>query len=120
MTISACRPCTDSESFQCANCNCIPKSWFCDHDNDCGDLTDEPNNCSKYIINYYGNGYHGNTISRSCNYIFPNPGFVIVKGQKKKAFVLCDPTELKKRVCPKKFPLVLKVKIVLGLQNFEF
>ncbi|XP_069108702.1 low-density lipoprotein receptor-related protein 2-like isoform X5 [Argopecten irradians] len=42
--ITACElPC---EEFQCANCRCIPKSWTCDHNNDCGDNSDEFANCT--------------------------------------------------------------------------
>lgn len=34
--------------LKCRNGKCIPKSKFCDHYDDCGDLTDEPNECSCY------------------------------------------------------------------------
>ncbi|EDV19474.1 uncharacterized protein TRIADDRAFT_62104 [Trichoplax adhaerens] len=30
-----------SNQFTCNNHKCIPKSWHCDHDNDCGDNSDE-------------------------------------------------------------------------------
>lgn len=33
--------CKDGE-FACANGRCIQKSWACDHDDDCGDGSDEP------------------------------------------------------------------------------
>ncbi|XP_038062779.1 sortilin-related receptor-like isoform X2 [Patiria miniata] len=29
------------DQFACGNGNCIPGAWRCDHDNDCGDMTDE-------------------------------------------------------------------------------
>ncbi|XP_022107466.1 sortilin-related receptor-like [Acanthaster planci] len=29
------------DQFTCGSGNCIPMSWRCDHDNDCGDMTDE-------------------------------------------------------------------------------
>ncbi|XP_062907004.1 SCO-spondin [Mobula hypostoma] len=32
--------CTDSE-FQCGSGRCIPRSWFCDNEDDCGDGSDE-------------------------------------------------------------------------------
>lgn len=34
------RPCSESE-FRCDNEQCIPGNWVCDHDNDCGDNSDE-------------------------------------------------------------------------------
>ncbi len=36
------------DQYQCQNGLCISKVWICDHDNDCGDMSDEPSNCSKY------------------------------------------------------------------------
>lgn len=34
------RHCSESE-FKCANGRCIKGSWKCDHENDCGDNSDE-------------------------------------------------------------------------------
>ncbi|CDQ90704.1 unnamed protein product [Oncorhynchus mykiss] len=34
------RPCSESE-YRCDNQQCIPGNWVCDHDNDCGDNSDE-------------------------------------------------------------------------------
>ena len=35
--------------FKCANGHCIPQSWKCDVDNDCGDYSDEPlQECSTF------------------------------------------------------------------------
>lgn len=34
--------CLDSQ-FKCSNGSCIPQSWRCDSDNDCGDASDEAN-----------------------------------------------------------------------------
>lgn len=31
--------------FQCNNTRCVPFVWRCDNDNDCGDGSDEPENC---------------------------------------------------------------------------
>ena len=40
--------CRDDQ-FKCANGICINKNWVCDFDNDCGDMSDEPANCSKLL-----------------------------------------------------------------------
>lgn len=37
------RPCDESTNFRCKNKKCIPKSWTCDHVDDCGDNSDESN-----------------------------------------------------------------------------
>lgn len=34
--------------FLCQNGKCIPAVWECDHDDDCGDNSDEPEFCGKY------------------------------------------------------------------------
>lgn len=39
-SLSEPRPCSESE-FRCDNNQCIPGNWRCDHDNDCGDNSDE-------------------------------------------------------------------------------
>lgn len=38
--------CDDSE-FMCQNRQCIPKHFVCDHDNDCGDGSDESPECGE-------------------------------------------------------------------------
>ena len=42
------RPCT-LEEFRCPNEQCIKLEWKCDGDDDCGDMGDEPDNCSKCL-----------------------------------------------------------------------
>ena len=37
---TAMKNCT-SEEFRCTNGKCIPSVWRCDHDDDCGDNSDE-------------------------------------------------------------------------------
>lgn len=45
--------CKQSE-FSCKNgLKCIPRIWFCDEDDDCGDNSDESHPCSKYF-HFYG------------------------------------------------------------------
>jgi len=36
-------PTCSSNQFTCNNSRCIPLSYVCDTDNDCGDLSDEAN-----------------------------------------------------------------------------
>ena len=38
--------CDASSQFKCANGTCIPLSWRCDTENDCGDASDETSNCT--------------------------------------------------------------------------
>ena len=39
-----------ANEFQCDNGLCILSSFQCDHYNDCGDLSDEPNSCRKSLL----------------------------------------------------------------------
>ena len=36
--------------FQCDNGICVAQRFYCDHDDDCGDGSDEPKTCSKRIL----------------------------------------------------------------------
>lgn len=38
----------DENAFTCRNNICIPKQFVCDHDDDCGDGSDESLECGKY------------------------------------------------------------------------
>lgn len=38
----------DENAFMCRNNICIPKQFVCDHDDDCGDGSDESLECGKY------------------------------------------------------------------------
>ena len=40
--------------FRCDNQACIPATWKCDHDNDCGDSSDEKD-CRKWLLDSGGN-----------------------------------------------------------------
>ena len=40
-----------STKFACNNSvGCIPQDWFCDFDNDCQDMADEPSTCCEYLL----------------------------------------------------------------------
>ena len=39
----------DDSSFRCGNKACIPQQFVCDHDDDCGDGSDESVECGKWI-----------------------------------------------------------------------
>ena len=41
--------CSTSQ-YQCETTNqCIPRSWLCDRDDDCGDMSDERQDCGRLI-----------------------------------------------------------------------
>lgn len=45
----------DENAFMCHNKVCIPKQFVCDHDDDCGDGSDESLECGKYKKNRVNN-----------------------------------------------------------------
>lgn len=44
----------NENTFMCSNKVCIPKQFVCDHDDDCGDGSDESLQCGKYTSNLHG------------------------------------------------------------------
>lgn len=44
----------DENTFICHNKVCIPKQFVCDHDDDCGDGSDESLQCGEYISTFHG------------------------------------------------------------------
>lgn len=40
----------DDNTFRCNNKACIPQRFVCDHDDDCGDGSDESVECGKWIL----------------------------------------------------------------------
>jgi hypothetical protein len=40
------RSCRPVSEFQCQNGLCVNANYKCDHDDDCGDGSDEPHNCT--------------------------------------------------------------------------
>lgn len=47
----------DENAFMCHNKVCIPKQFVCDHDDDCGDGSDESLQCGKYIQTFHGRDF---------------------------------------------------------------
>lgn len=43
----------DENAFMCHNKVCIPKQFVCDHDDDCGDGSDELLKCGKYFETFH-------------------------------------------------------------------
>lgn len=52
----------DENAFMCHNKVCIPKQFVCDHDDDCGDGSDESLQCGKCIWTFCGEVYQGNSL----------------------------------------------------------
>ena len=46
-TFSDCDYSCHFDEYQCGNCKCVNAAYYCDKVNDCGDFSDEPQNCSK-------------------------------------------------------------------------
>lgn len=40
----------DNKAFRCKNTLCVPQYFVCDHDDDCGDGSDEHPECGRYKI----------------------------------------------------------------------
>lgn len=43
----------DENAFRCLNKACIPKRFVCDHDNDCGDGSDESVECGECYLSFF-------------------------------------------------------------------
>lgn len=46
LTSVCCCDCCRLSEFACANGHCVPSARFCDGNDDCGDLSDEPTACT--------------------------------------------------------------------------
>ena len=42
----------DTDEYHCANERCIRRSYICDGDNDCGDMSDEQNCNSELLVEF--------------------------------------------------------------------
>lgn len=64
------KECDPETQFRCNNGKCIPKLWYCDFDDDCGDNSDEPSHrCSKPFYLFYK--IHLIKFFKHAKYIYP-------------------------------------------------
>jgi hypothetical protein len=71
----------DDSAFMCHNKLCIPKQFVCDHDDDCGDGSDESLQCGKYLLTFH----KGDLLA---NNVFIDYGNTLIYNKNKHTYLL--------------------------------